>query len=219
MTDLLVGNESIDHDEFERLQLLDRLAVELNNVKKTQSDINKRSWNSQKEATLKIWGEKAHGNHLLHDRESLNWDTFSNYTHLLIIGMSAISGIISVSDTTFNGTGYLISSLTISMGALTSVIKYYKPDEKSLIHKTMSQKYAKVYRRVLIELGQLRSQRSNADEFTEQIKRIIDDLQAKAPLVGPESIRYFKRNVKLDTKSFPDAVNGHTQPIEIITDG
>jgi hypothetical protein len=137
----------------------------------------------------------------------------------LIIGMSAISGIISVSDTTFNGTGYLISSLTISMGALTSVIKYYKPDEKSLIHKTMSQKYAKVYRRVLIELGQLRSQRSNADEFTEQIKRIIDDLQAKAPLVGPESIRYFKRNVKLDTKSFPDAVNGHTQPIEIITDG
>lgn len=216
--DPIVENNSIDHDEIERLQLVDRLAVELNNVKKIQSDINKRSWNSQKEATLKTWGEKAHGNHILHDRESLNWDTFSNYIHLLIIGMSAVSGIISVSDTTFDGTGYLISALTISMGAFTSVIKYYKPDEKSLVHKTMSQQYAKVYRQVLIELGQSRSQRSNADEFTEKIKRIIDDLQAKAPLVGSESIRYFKRNVKLDTKSFPDAVNGHTQPIEIIVE-
>lgn len=219
MTDLPNENGLLDNEDYDRLKLQERLAIEISKVKKTQSDINKRSWNAQKESMLKTWGEKAHGNHILHDRESINWDKFSNCTHLLIILMSAISGIISVSDTTFNGTGYLISSLTISMGTLTSVMKYYKPDEKALIHKTMSQKYAKIYRQVLVELGQLRSQRSNADEFTEEIKRTIDNLQAEAPLVGSESKRYFLRNVKLDTKSFPDAVNGHTQPIEIVSQG
>jgi hypothetical protein len=206
-----------NNDERERLLLEDRLSIELNKVKKTQSDINKLSWSTQKEMTLKTWGEKAHGNHLLHDRESLNWVKFSNYMHMVIITMSAVSGIISVSDTTFNGTTYLISALTISMGALTSVVKYYKPDEKSLLHKTMSQKYSKIYRRILIELGQMRSQRSHADEFTERVKLSVDDLQAEAPLVSSASIRYFLRNVKLDTKSFPDAVNCHTQPIEIVS--
>jgi|TARA_B110000259_G_scaffold83242_1_gene97202 hypothetical protein len=209
----------VNHDERARQLLEDRLSIELNKVKKTQSDINKLSWSAQNELTLKTWGEKAHGNHLLHDRESINWVKFSNYLHIVIITMSAVSGIISVSDTNFNGTAYLISSMTISMGALTSVVKYYKPDEKSLLHKTMSQKYSKIYRRILIELGQQRSQRSHANEFTERIKLSIDDLQAEAPLVSSSSIRYFLRNVKLDTKSFPDAVNCHTQPIEIVTSG
>lgn len=196
----------------------DLLATEMNKVRQIQTEINRKSWSAQKEMTLKVWGEKAHGNHLLHDRESITWDMFSNYIHLFIIAMSAVSGIISVSETNFLGARYLISCLTISMGACTSIVKYYKPDEKTLLHKTMSQKYAKVYRRVLVELGQLRSQRSNADEFTERIKTSIDDLQMEAPLVGSSSIRYFLQHVNVDTKSFPDAVSRHTQPIEIITE-
>lgn len=204
-------------DTQEDLNLEDKLSTEMNKVRQIQAEINRLSWSSQKEMTLKIWGEKAHGNHLLHDRESVTWDKFSNYVHLIIIAMSAVSGIISVSETNFTGARYLISCLTISMGAFTSLVKYYKPDEKTLLHKTMSQKYAKVYRRVLVELGQLRSQRSNADEFTEKIKTTIDDLQMEAPLVSSDSIRYFLNHVKIDTKSFPDAVNRHTQPIEIIT--
>jgi len=196
--------------------LEDQLSMEMNQIRKIQADINAKSWSIQKENTLKIWGEKAHGDHLLHNRESLNWDRFSNSIHMMIMAMSAVSGIISVSDTNFTGARYLISCLTISMGALTSVIKYYKPDEKALLHKTMSQKFSKIYGSVQIELGQTRSQRTNADEFTARIKSNIDNLQLEAPLVGPESIRYFLNHVKVDTKSFPDAVNRHTEPIEIV---
>lgn len=209
-----VHNQSLEVDE---VTLKDQLAAELHRVRKIQSSINAQSWTAQKENTVKVWGEKAHGDHLLHDRESIHWNRFSNYMQMLIITMSAVSGIISVSDTHFNGARYLISCLTISMGTLTSVVKYYRPDEKAILHKTMSLDYAKVYRRVLVELGQIRSQRSHADDFTNDVKSTIDTLQMNAPFVSSYSIKHFLRHVKVDTKSFPDAVNRHTQPIEIIT--
>ena len=181
-----------------------------------QNDVIGKSWSAQKEATIKIWGEKAHGSHLLHARESHNWESFSNCMHISVMLMSAVTGVISVSDTSFSGLRYVFSVLTISMGGMTSLIKYFKPDEKAIIHKNISQKYIKLYRNVILELGQTRGERKNADEFMMGIKNLNDDIQNEAPMVGSSSIKYYLKHVHVDTKSFPDVVNQHTQPIVIL---
>jgi len=201
---------------------IDILALEmctkLQAVKELQSQINEVTWNVRKEGTLKIWGEKAHGSYLLHMEESSLWETFSNRMHVAILVMSAVTGVISISDTSFSGLRYLFSVLTLSMGGLTSLVKYYKPDEKAVVHKNISQKYNKMYRNVLVELNQPRRERTHADEFTLKIKKANEDIQNEAPLVSSRSVKHFLAHVQLDTSSFPDAVSQNTQPIPVLVD-
>ena len=183
--------------------------------------IEKKSWNTPEiEDLVKIWGEKANGNHILHSFECSIWRKFSNRFHMSVIVMSATSGILSVSETIFDGSIFIFSALSICIGCFTGILKFYKPDERTQIHKELSNKYSKLYRDILLELSMNRSNRSNAEDFTKRIMNKLNDLQRESPNVSDSTIQWFIKNAKnqhLDPRKLPDTINLFSQPITVNT--
>jgi hypothetical protein len=190
--------------------------IEIGKMNALQAEINRSTWTGHIETLCKTWGEKAQGNQLLHLHESNTWSSFSNRSHLLVILLSMTCGLISIIDDRFVGIHYVVSALSICIGTITSVIKFYKPGEKSEIHQIVSKKYSKLYRLIVLELSLSRNDRQNADLFLTYIRTKMDDLQSDTPHVIQATVKWFLNNaeiMKLSSDNFPDVVRSYAVPI------
>jgi len=187
--------------------------VKLNQIKRR---LNEVSWNDSVEKILKSLGEKASGNKSLHFHESQLWETKSNRSQMIIIILSTLCGMVTIANTQFVIFRYIISVLNIGCAILTSLSRFYKPDEKAQIHYNTSHNYGIMHRKLALEMSLSRIDRENADVLCDATRREYDRIQNQAPAVSNATISWFETTVKKDINvSYPDVLNPTTIPIEI----
>jgi hypothetical protein len=189
-------------------------AVETVRMAKLQKKLIELSWTSELESLVQSWGEKAAVYRELHSIAATDWRTQSNRMYLPSIVLSTISGFATVGAAGQMHTGaisvfwmYCIGTVNLSAGILTSVIKMYRPDEKSTAHVHAAKTYAAFVRNVSLQLSLSRGDRQAANTLTEWAKDQYSAIQKEAPLISKSVIRRFLSE-NPDVKTLPDMISG-----------
>lgn len=189
-------------------------ALEAVRMAKLQKKLNALSWTSELERLVQSWGEKAAVYRELHTMAAIDWRNKSNKMYLPSIILSTISGFATVGAAGQMHTGavsiflmYCIGAVNLSAGILTSIIKFYRPDEKSTAHTHAAKMYATFVRNVSLQLSLNRSDRQGAPTMTEWAKEQYSSIQKDAPLISKSIIKRFT-NENPNVKTLPDTISG-----------
>lgn len=178
---------------------------------KLRKRINADAWSNELEDLMQSWGEKAAGNRELHRKASGYWRKFSDRLYLPVILLSTIGGVSNFGAANTEDPVYwmyAIGTINIVAATLASIVKYYKPDERSQEHASVAKNFGSFYRNMTVELGLSREDRMNSDELTRWAKAEYDRIQKEAPSVPGKILNEYMTIYK-DNRNNPDIVSTH----------
>lgn len=172
--------------------------LRLKNLKKK---INAESWTSDIEDLIKSWGEKAALNRDLHTSSAEMWKNVSDRLTMPTIILTTISsvsafGSMNVSDIMYSM--YAVGTINLVAAFLTSLGKYYRPDEKVEQHTVAAKAFGKYYRNIVLELSLSREDRQPADVLSKWARTELDKLINESPVNKKKIIENFKKNNKCE---------------------
>jgi len=181
-------------------------ALESARVNQVRKRINAASWSCDIEDLLKAWGEKAAGSKQLHLKAAEQWSSVSNNMYVPLIALTTAGGV-----ATFGAAGaesptilmYTIGAMNATAAFFASMIKYHKPDEKAHNHLVHARMFGAFYRRVSLQLGLAREDRTSVEELTTWATNELDRIQHDAPTIPTRVIKAYINDHR-DDENKPD---------------
>jgi hypothetical protein len=167
-------------------------------------------WTDGLEELMQRWGEKAAGNRELHRLAANYWKRVANVLYVPVLLCTTIGGVstfgIAQEDSINPLTVYTIASLNLTAAFLTSIIKFYNPEERAFQHMEFVRKFASFNRKITLQLNFPRKDRMTAKELTDWAVREFDEMQKEAPNF-PQSVttEYLKKHK--EDRNKPDIVS------------
>lgn len=193
--------ENFDNDE--------KSALAAARLGKLRKQMNADAWSNELENLMQSWGEKAAGNRKLHNSAASYWKSFGDRFFLPVIVLSTIGGVSNFGAANSSNPEYwmyAIGAVNILAATLASMVKYYKPDEKSQEHASVAKNFGSFYRNMTLELGMSREDRMNSEELTRWAKSEYDRIQNEAPNLPGPIVKAFKDSTK-NNRNLPDVVS------------
>jgi hypothetical protein len=174
-------------------------------IKKLKKRLNGEAWTDQKEDIIKSLGEKAGSYRELHLFSADKWRTLSDRLTIPTIVLSTISSVSafgSVNVTDYMYWMYAAGTINLVAAFLTSLGKYYKPDERVEKHIVSAKAFGKFYRHVVQELSNTREDRQHVDILSKWSKTEFDRLMLESPIIKRKILEEYKVNHSCD--AIPD---------------
>jgi len=185
-------------------------AIEIVKEKKKIDRI--KSWSSEQEQILKIWGEKAAGHRWLHYHASRHYKRINSrlsFANIILTTLSGFGGMgaANMQSITFS---YFFASLNVLSAFLASLQKFYMSAEKSETHSSLARQFATFYRHISVELMLAPSARTPATELSKNCRMEYDRMLQIAPPIPHCSVMAFRAKFP-DARNCPEIANGLTE--------
>lgn len=171
-------------------------------------------WCNSIEEILKQWAEKSAAYRALHLKSYARWTSVTNAIYIPIIVCSSLSGVLSFGNTgAVNNVvvSYVVGSINVVVGMLTSILKFLRCEEKANAHKLSARGYGSFFRTVIMELSMNREHRSNGDEFCRTCKVEFDRLHDEALPINEYVIEWYKETFTDKLISLPELGIGNVE--------
>lgn len=183
-------------------------ALESARVDQVRKRINAASWSSDIEDLLKAWGEKAAGSKLLHLKSAQQWSSISNNMYVPLIALTTAGGVATIGAAGDESPAilmYAVGAMNAAAAFFASMIKYHKPDEKAQNHLVHARMFGAFYRRISLQLGLAREDRTNVEALTTWATNELDRIQHDAPTIPSRVIKAYMEEHR-DDEHKPDVV-------------
>ena len=166
---------------------------------------NMTDWCDDVEDILKSWAEKSAAYRALHLRSYMRWNYITNMIYIPIIVASSVSGMMSFGNAE-NATvmRYVIGTINVIVGILTSVLKFLRCEEKCNSHRLSARGYGGYYRSIIMELSLNRSHREKGDEFCRMSKLEFDRIHDESLPISDVVVEWYKDTFGNDGVSLPE---------------
>nr|QOI90338.1 hypothetical protein HWQ62_00201 [Pyramimonas orientalis virus] len=197
-------NGSVDTESIELVVLNDNQMEQLNEasiieserIKTLKRKLNGEAWTDHMEDLMKTWGEKAAINRELHLMSAESWKSLSDNLSIPTIVLTTISSVSafgSVNVTDYMYWMYAAGSVNLIAAFLTSLSKYYRPDERVERHTVTAKAFGKFYRHLVLELSMAREDRQPAEVLSKWSKTEFDKLMNESPVISSKIISDYKK--------------------------
>lgn len=164
-------------------------------------------WCDSVEDILKLWAEKSAAYRAMHLRSYMRWNFITNAIYIPIIVGSSVSGMMSFGNTNQDGSGimnYVIGTINVFVGILTSVLKFLRCEEKCNSHRLSARGYGGYHRSIIMELSLERKHRDEAEDFCRLSKIEFDRLHDEALPITESIIEWYKNTFGHESVNLPE---------------
>ena len=154
-------------------------------------------WSIEQENLLVEWCDIAQCYKWLNSRSHRTYTEMHEWLTIPAIVLSTLTGTASFAQLSFpygaiNYTPYIIGTITIFIGVLTTVQQYLKVTELKENYRISAILWDKYARNIRIELARAPNERMDARNFMKLCRNELDHLMETAPLIGQKTIKQFK---------------------------
>jgi hypothetical protein len=157
---------------------------------------NELTWTNAQESILVGWSDKASCYRWLHEGSERFFENLNNWLTIPVIVMSTVAGTSNFAlASLFNNqvANYVIGSITLTCGLISTLSKFLRVGEKIEAHHVASMRWGKLNRLISSELSLRRDQRVNCQGFIKIARAEVDRLIEMSPNVPIHIISQFKR--------------------------
>jgi hypothetical protein len=158
--------------------------------------LNAESWTKDIEDLIKTWGEKGALNRELHLASAEMWKLLSDRLTVPTIVLSTISSVSafgSVNVTDYMYWMYAAGTINLITAFLTSLVKYYRPDERVQKHTVSAKAFGKYHRHIVLELSMSRDDRQPSDILSKWARNELDRLMNESPVIKTKVLEEYKK--------------------------
>jgi hypothetical protein len=163
-------------------------------------DIIIEIWSIEKEALLVEFADIAQCYKWLNSRSHRKYTKIHEYFTIPTIVLSTLTGTASFAQLNFpygaiNYTPYIIGTITIFIGILSTIQQYLKVTELKENYRISSILWDKYARNIRIELSKAPVERMDAGNFMRLTRNDFDHLMETTPIISQKTIKDFKRKL------------------------
>src|SRR5210317_727011 len=166
-------------------------------LRKREMQLRGESWNDQHETILRQWGEASGSYRYMHHRAFLMYKKLSMRFTLPVIVLSTITGTANFAQEQFpesirSAVPAIIGGLNLIAGIIATIMQFLKINELMESHRSASQLYGKLSRKIRLELNlPLVDRASDGAQMVHDCQQEMDRLIEQSPPIPKQILKAF----------------------------